>query len=106
MAASSDANDIAAVRRLRRCMLMNLNAVFKQYPYAAVELRQIEEDCRSTPQAVNWNMVYLEKCGYIELGTSVEAPPYVASTATLTAAGIDLIEDGEAFDRRFPEHSP
>jgi hypothetical protein len=51
-------------------------------------------------------MVYLEKCGYVELGKSVEAPPYVASTATLTAAGIDLIEDGDEFDRRFPDHSP
>lgn len=103
MATGPEANDIAAVRILRRCMLMHLYAVFKQYPYAAVELKQIEEDCRSTPQEVNWNMVYLEKCGYVELGTSVEAPPYVASTATLTAAGIDLIEDGEQFDRRFPD---
>ncbi len=103
MASGAATNDITAVRRLRRCMLMNLYAIFKQYPYAAVELKQIEEDCRSNPQEVNWNMVYLEKCGYIELGTSVEAPPYVASTATLTAAGIDLIEDGEQFDRRFPD---
>ncbi len=100
------AEDIAAVRRLRRCMLMNLYGIFKQYPYAAVELKQIEEDCRSTTTEVNWNMVYLEKCGYVELGKSVEAPPYVASTATLTAAGIDLIEDGEAFHRRFPDSDP
>ena len=97
--------DIAAVRKLRRCMLMNLYAIFKQYPYAVVELKQIEEDCQSSTPEVNWNMVYLEKCGYVELGKAVEAPPYVASTATLTAAGIDLIEDGEAFDRRVPEHS-
>jgi hypothetical protein len=99
-------NDIAAVRNLRRCMLIHLYAIFKQYPYAAVELRQIEEDCHSNTSEVNWNMVYLEKCGYVELGKSVEAPPYVASTATLTAAGIDLIEDGDEFDRRFPDHSP
>ncbi|KPJ75218.1 MAG: hypothetical protein AMJ54_15640 [Deltaproteobacteria bacterium SG8_13] len=98
--------DIVAVRQLRRCMLMHLYAIFKQYPYAAVELKQIEEDCRSSTTEVNWNMVYLEKCGYVELGKAVEAPPYIASTATLTAAGIDLIEDGEEFDRRFPDHNP
>ena len=98
--------DLSAIRRLRRCMLTQLYAVFKQVPYAAVELKQIEEDCRSNTADVNWNMVYLEKCGYVELGTAVEAPPYVASTATLTAAGIDLIEDSEQFDRRFPDHSP
>jgi len=100
------ANDTAAVRALRRCMLMSLYAIFKQYPYAAVELKQLEEDCRSSTKEVNWNMVYLEKCGYVELGKSVEAPPYVASTATLTADGIDLIEDGDEFNRRFPDNSP
>ena len=106
MADLPTANELAAVRRLRRCMLMNLYAIFKQVPYAAVELKQIEEDCGSNTTEVNWNMVYLEKCGYIELGKSVEAPPYVASTATLTAEGIDLIEDGDEFNRRFPDHSP
>lgn len=98
--------DIAVVRQLRRCILWHLYAIFKQYPYAAIELKQIEEDCSSNTAEVNWNMVYLEKCGYVELGKSVEAPPYVASTATLTAAGIDLIEEGEEFDRRFPDHNP
>ena len=106
MADLPSTDELIAVRSLRRCMLMHLYAIFKQYPYAAVELKQIEEDCRSNPKEVNWNMVYLEKCGYVELGKSVEAPPYVASTATLTAEGIDLIEDGEEFNRRFPDHSP
>lgn len=98
--------DITAFHTLRRCMLLNLYTTFRQYPYAVVELKQIEEDCGSNTKDVNWNMVYLEKCGYVELGKSVEAPPYVASTATLTAAGIDLIEDVDELDRRFPDHSP
>lgn len=106
MADRPDTGELAAVRQLRRCMLMHLYAIFRQYPYAAVELRQIEENCRSSTAEVNWNMVYLEKCGYVELGKAVEAPPYVAPTATLTAAGIDLIEDGEAFDSRFPDNHP
>lgn len=105
MADPPASDDIERVRKLRRCMLLNLYAVFRAYPYAAVELRQIEEDCRTTTDEVNWNMVYLERCGYLELGKSVEAPPYVASSATLTAAGIDLIEDRDEFDRRLPDHS-
>ena len=106
MAEDPAANDIAAVRRLRRCIMTYLYAMFKQFPYAVVELKQIEEECGSSTTEVNWNMVYLEKCGYVELGKAVEAPPYVASTATLTAEGIDLIEDGDGFDHRFPDHSP
>lgn len=88
---------------LRRCILENLYEIFKAYPYAAVELRQIEESCCVSPKELNWNMVYLEKRGYLELGKSVECPPYVAPTVTLTADGIELIEDPLEFDRRFPK---
>jgi hypothetical protein len=87
---------------LRRCILETLYEVFRSYPYAVVELRQLEEDCRASPKELNWNIVYLEKRGYVELGKSVECPPYIASTASLTATGIELIEDSAEFDRRFP----
>ena len=50
---------------------------------------------------LNWNIVYLEKCGYVELGKSIDAPPYIASSATITAQGIDLVEDENGFNRRF-----
>jgi hypothetical protein len=87
--------------RLRRCILERLYELFKEYPYATVELKQIEEGCQSDAKALNWNLVYLEKCGFVELGKSIECPPYIASSATLTARGIDLIEDPAAFKRLF-----
>jgi hypothetical protein len=87
---------------LRRCIVQKLYELFKEHPYAVVELRQLEENCGAVPKELNWNMVYLEKRGYVELGKSVESPPYVASTVSLTAAGIELAEDPLEFDRRFP----
>jgi len=88
--------------KVRRCIMLMLYETFKEYPYAAVELRQIEENCRTTTKEVNWNLVYLDKCGYVELGKAIESPPYIASTATLTAEGIDLIENEIEFNQRFP----
>jgi hypothetical protein len=94
--------DVPAQKRLRRCILLTLYHHFTHYPYAAIELRQIETDCRADTGSVNWNCVYLEKSGLVELGRSVECPPYVASSISLTADGIDLIEDQPQFDHRFP----
>ncbi len=85
--------------RLRRCILERLYEIFKEYPYATAELKQIEEACQTDAKALNWNLVYLEKCGFVELGKSIECPPYIASSAALTAKGIDLIEDQAAFKR-------
>ena len=88
--------------QLRRCILRLLYDLFREYSYAAVELRQVEEDCRAGVKELNWNMVYLEKCGLVELGTAIECPPYIASTVSLTAQGIDLVEDAALFNARFP----
>jgi hypothetical protein len=92
--------------RLRRCILEGLYEIFKEYPYATVELKQIEEACQTDAKALNWNLVYLEKCGFVELGKSIECPPYIASSATLTAKGIDLIEDQAEFNRLLSEKQP
>ena len=48
-------------------------------------------------------MVYLEKCGYVELDKSMDCPPYVSCTAIITATGIDLVETPQKFDKKFPE---
>lgn len=87
--------------KLRGCILKRLYEMFKEYPYAVIELRQIEEDCQTNSKELNWNLVYLEKCGYVELGQSIEAPPYIACSASMTAEGIDLVEDEDKFYRRF-----
>jgi hypothetical protein len=88
-------------RRLRRALLHSLYFKFREFPYAAIELSQLCEECRVTPSDLNWNMVYLEKCGYVELGKAIPAPPFVASSASITAAGIELVEDPDLFQRRF-----
>ncbi|MFC1489541.1 hypothetical protein ACFL6B_06850 [Thermodesulfobacteriota bacterium] len=87
--------------RLRRCIMKRLYELFQDYPYAAIELSQITEECHTDVRELNWNMVYLEKCGYVELGKSIECPPYIASSVTITANGIDLVEDENRFYRRF-----
>lgn len=87
--------------RLRRSILETLYHTFQEYPYVAVELQQIEEKCNTDTKVLNWNIVYLEKCGYVELDRSYDCAPYIASSATITVAGIDLIEDENRFKKRF-----
>ena len=89
--------------RLRSRILSILYERFKAFPYAAMELREIEDLCATDAQTLNWNMVYLEKAGYVELGKSLEMPPYVACSATISAIGIDLVEDPYELRQRFPE---
>jgi len=88
--------------RLRRCILETLYALFREFPYAQIELRQLQDTCETERKDLNWNIVYLEKCGYVELSKSDESLPYVATSATITAAGIDLIEDKERLAKKFP----
>ena len=88
--------------KLRRCILQNLYSFFKEFPYGSMEIHHMVESCETVAQSLNWNLVYLEKCGYIELDKSTDCPPYVSCTATITAAGIDLVEDEAEFSIKFP----
>lgn len=90
---------------LRRCIISTLYDKFKAVPYATVDLKDIEIQCATDTETLNWNMVYLEKCGFVELGKSFETPPYIACSAAISATGIDLIENEEAFNSRFPPES-
>lgn len=87
--------------RLRRCILEHLYTSFQEYPLAAIELGQLAEACRATAPELNWNIVYLQKKGWVELDLGNDCPPYVACSAALTGAGIDLVEDVQAFEARF-----
>ena len=101
----NDINMIPA-KRLRRKVLLVLYQIFRAHPYAAVELSEIQEQCGTTPAELNWNLVYLEKCALVELATAMDNPPYVACSVSLTAAGIDLIENESKFNRRFADANP
>jgi len=89
--------------RLRRNILEYLYGLFKRYPYSSIELGEIAEFCQTSPEELNWNIVYLEKHGWVELAKSIPCPPYVACSAGLTASGIDLIENAKEFNLRLPE---
>lgn len=88
--------------RLRSCILKTLYELFRKYPYAQTEPGQIMELCRTDAKELNWNLVYLEKCGYLELGRSFESPPFIACSVALTAQGIDLVENEDEYSLRFP----
>ena len=92
--------------RLRRCILQTLYDLFKKHPYAQVELTQLLETCQTDIETLNWNMVYLEKAGFVELSKAFDMPPFIACSVSITAAGIDLIENEDEFDNRFSDKNP
>ena len=102
MSENSPQDHAAEYIRVRRCILKSLYEFFQLYPYASMEIRQIEETCRASAKVLNWNLVYLEKCNYLELDKSPDCPPFVACSASIAAQGIDLIESPSDFDIRFP----
>jgi len=106
MAASPEQSapaDTIPLAGLRRNILTYLYHAFRRVPDGPVELDQICAACEVEIEALNWNIVYLEKCGYIELGRGYPPPPYIACWATITVQGIDLVEDSAALHRRFPD---
>jgi hypothetical protein len=88
---------------LRRCILQILYAFFQEFPYGLAELHQFQEQCQCSSEELNWNIVYLEKCGFVELDKSMGCPPYVSCTASITAEGIDLVEHPAQLDKKFPQ---
>ncbi len=95
--------DVTDAVELRRCILKSLYEMFKDHPYAPIELIYLEETCNVTAKDLNWNIVYLEKCGYLEIDRSSDCPPYISCAATITAEGIDLVENKKRFLERFPQ---
>jgi hypothetical protein len=79
----------------------NLYSFFQEHPFGIKELRSIEEACQTDTKTLNWNLVYLDRCGYIELDKSQDCPPYISCTVAITPQGIDLIENRPEFDQRF-----
>jgi hypothetical protein len=87
---------------VRRKIMALLYDRFRAFPYAFTELETIEEVCNASVREVNWNLVYLEKSGYLELNKTADSFPLVATGAALTAKGVDLVENRTEFERAFP----
>ena len=94
--------ELITARTMRRCILLSLYQFFTAYPYASMEMSQLHETCGASPRDLNWNIVYLEKSGYVELSRSADCPPYVSCSASITGPGVDLVEDQKAFGNLFP----
>ena len=94
-------SDVEKAKQLRKKLLLSLYRFFTEMPYAEIELSHLAELCCEQPADLNWNMVYLEKRGLIELGHSTDCPPYVSCTACITAAGVDLVETPGGLDEKF-----
>ncbi len=94
-------SDPAAHFQLRYRMMVFLYRCFQTAPNAAVDIRELAEECRTTPEALNWNLAYLEKKGFVELGRSEDFPPYITAMVTITANGIDLVEDEPELKKQF-----
>jgi len=94
--------DIQIYFDLRRCILETLYRFFREYPFGLAELYQFQDQCHCGPEQLNWNIVYLEKSGYVELDKSLDCPPFVSCTASITAQGIDLVENPAQLDQKFP----
>ncbi len=88
--------------KLRRFIMEMLYKNFKEFPYSTIELVQIAEESSADADELNWNIVYLEKCQFVELGRSYESPPFIACSAAITSLGIESIENKETFDLKFP----
>ena len=103
MSAKKEKKDNRSHFRLRDCILKTLYDMFREHPYAQAEPGHIMELCRTDAKELNWNLVYLEKSGLMELGRSYDSPPFIACSVALTAQGIDLIENEEAFQSRLSD---
>ena len=86
---------------LRRCILLTLYDLFREDPLAEVELSQLESTCNTNIKTLNWNIVYLERKGFVSLSPAVECLPYAACTASISGSGIDLVENEKAMQRQF-----
>jgi hypothetical protein len=88
-------------RALRRCIMETLYSFFKEFPFGFKELNSLVDACHTDTKTLNWNLVYLDRCGYIELDKSQDCPPYISCSVSITPKGIDLIENNSEFDKRF-----
>lgn len=88
-------------KALRRCIMEHLYSFFQEHPFGLAELRTLEDACQTDIRTLNWNLVYLDQCGYIELDKSQDCPPYISCGVAITANGIDLVENKSEFDKRF-----
>ncbi|RKX71729.1 hypothetical protein DRP53_00655 [candidate division WOR-3 bacterium] len=86
-------------RELRRQILRLLYEKFQEHPYHRILAKEFCEIIGVPLQRLDYNMIYLEEKGYVELQKPREGDVFIS--ARITAKGIDLVEDDFEFDLRF-----
>lgn len=85
--------------RLRRAILAALYDHFKTLPLTPLDGRELAELVDAPQKEVTWNAAYLSLAGLLTLHSYPGPAGYGAS---LTAAGVELVESPRAMGRKLP----
>lgn len=73
---------------------------FTEHPYHRITPKEFIEILDVTQKNLDFNIVYLEEKGFLELQKPLEGSIFVG--ARITSNGIDLVEDKKKFSALFP----
>ncbi|MGQ9464171.1 MAG: hypothetical protein ACUVQ3_02385 [bacterium] len=85
---------------IRRRILEMLYEQFKEHPYYRITPKEFKDALNIDLKTLNFNIVYLEEKGYVELQKPLEGSLFVG--ARITSKGVDLVEDEYQFAITFP----
>ncbi|MCK4756663.1 hypothetical protein KAS56_06995, partial [candidate division WOR-3 bacterium] len=86
---------------IRRKILKMAYERFKEHPYHRITPKELENALNIGFKELNYNIIYLEEKGFIELQKPLEGNIFVG--VRTTSKGIDLVEDECQFGIMFPE---
>ncbi len=90
-------------QELRRKILQMLYTRFTEHPYHRITPKEFTENLGVTQRTLDFNIIYLEEKGYVELQKPLEGSIFVG--ARITPKGIDLVEDKDQLNSLFPKDS-
>lgn len=86
-------------REIRRKILEILYESFKDHPYGRITPKELQKTLNISLKELQFNAIYLEEKGLIELQKPLEGSLFVGARAT--PKGIDIVEDGYELDMLF-----
>jgi hypothetical protein len=85
---------------IRRIILQLLYETFKDHPYGRITPKELQENLNIGLKELQFNAIYLEEKGLIELQKPLEGNLFVG--ARITPKGIDVVEDEYQLNILFP----
>ncbi len=85
---------------IRRRILEMLYEKFTEHPYYRITPKEFKNKLKINIRELNFNVIYLEEKGLIELQKPLEGTLFVG--ARITTKGVDLVEDEYRFNMMFP----